>query len=131
MITKTIPENISATLRGAKNRNMLNIPVNEGRNNAFNYYAASAWNKFQHWQNSETGKKLACQQKNSWSEECRLRIGLNLKCCCSGNYCKNTALNRPMTDKEIMLKQRKEKERALKVFKKMVKIWILAEVPQD
>ena len=36
-----------------------------------------------------------------------------------------------MTDKEILLKQRKESERALKDFKKQIKVWILKEIPQD
>ena len=45
--------------------------------------------------------------------------------------CNNIPKNRPMTDKEILLKQRKESERALKEFKRQIKIWILKEIPQD
>lgn len=130
MITKKIPKNKSAILRSAKDENMLQIPVNEGRNNAFNYYAAKAWNKYQDWRKIEVSKKLINQQKTSWIEECRLRIGLNLKCCC-GNFCKNVPLNRPLTDKEILLKKRKDDERALREFKREIKVWISQEIPQD
>ena len=36
-----------------------------------------------------------------------------------------------MTEKEIMLEQRKVEEKELKEFKKQLKEWILNEIPQD
>ena len=52
---------------------MLQIPMNEGRNNGFNFYATSAWNKYQNWQKQENSTQLASQQKHSMREECTLR----------------------------------------------------------
>ena len=126
MIKKSPNEKIE-TLRNAK---MLQIPVNQGRNNAFNFYAASAWNQFQKWLIDENNKQTPRRQQ-SLREECVLRSGLGLKCCCHNNFCRNVARTRPMTEKEIMLKQRKVEVRALKQFKKQLKKWILREIPQD
>ena len=126
MIKKSPNEKIE-TLRNAK---MLQIPVNQGRNNAFNFYAASAWNQFQKWLIDENNKQTPRRQQ-SLREECVLRSGLGLKCCCLNNFCRNVARTRPMTEKEIMLKQRKVEVRALKQFKKQLKKWISREIPQD
>ena len=131
MMIRKIPKNKSAILRSEKIENMLQIPMNEGRNNGFNFYATSAWNKYQNWQKQENSTQLASQQKHSMREECTLKVGLGLKCCCISKYCNNIPKNRPMTDKEILLKQRKESERALKEFKRQIKVWILKEIPQD
>ena len=126
MIKKSPNEKLE-TLRNAK---MLQIPVNQGRNNAFNFYAASAWNQFQKWLIDENNKQTPRRQQ-SLREECVLRSGLGLKCCCHNNFCRNVARTRPMTEKEIMLKQRKVEVRALKQFKKQLKKWISREIPQD
>ena len=52
--------NPNARLRSATNDEMLQIPVNENRKNAFNYYAASAWNAFQSWKKNQ-GQSLKTQ----------------------------------------------------------------------
>ena len=126
MIRKRPSEKIE-TLRNAK---MLQIPVNQGRNNAFNFYAASAWNQFQKWLIDENINQTTRRQ-HSLQEECALRTGLGIKCCCDNNFCKNVKRTRPLTEKEFMLQQRKVEERALTQFKKQLKEWILNEIPQD
>ena len=126
MIKKS-PNDKTETLRNAK---MLQIPVNQGRNNAFNFYAASAWNQFQKWLIEENKNKTPRRQ-HSLREECALRSGLGIKCCCHSKFCKNVTRTRPMTEKEIMLEQRKVEEKELKEFKKQLKEWILNEIPQD
>ena len=73
MMIRKIPKNKSAILRSEKIENMLQIPMNEGRNNGFNFYATSAWNKYQNWQKQENSTQLASQQKHSMREECTLR----------------------------------------------------------
>ena len=126
MIRKRPSEKIE-TLRNAK---MLQIPVNQGRNNAFDFYAASAWNQFQKWL-IDTNIKQTPRRQHSLREECALRKGLGIKCCCGNNYCKNVNQTRPLTEKELMLKQQKDDDRALKHFKKQLKEWIWNEIPQD
>ena len=121
------PDHYSPTSRNAK---MLQIPVNQGRNNAFDFYAASAWNQFQKWL-IDTNIKQTPRRQHSLREECALRKGLGIKCCCGNNYCKNVNQTRPLTEKELMLKQQKVDDRALKHFKKQLKEWIWNEIPQD
>ena len=131
MLTKKYSENNAPVLRSSKKDEMLQIPPDEGRNNAFNFYAATAWNKFQTWLKNENRKKQDNQHSITFEKECSLKLGLGLKCCCKSKFCKNVTLTRPRTEKEILLKQRKETERALKEFKRQIKVWILKDIPQD
>ena len=48
-----------------------------------------------------------------------------------GEECSNDVREIYRTEKEKLIHQRKTNERALKEFKRQIKVWILEEIPQD
>ena len=122
--------NPNARLRSTTNSEMLQIPVNENRNNAFNYYAASAWNAFQSWK-KKSGSQSDHTNSAKFANECILRRGLGLECdCITQQFCQGASERAP-TEKEKYLRSRKDKARSAKRFKGELKSWILKEIPQE
>ena len=122
--------NPNARLRSARNDEMLQIPVNENRNNAFNYYAASAWNEFQSWK-EKSGSEIERTNSDMVANECLLKRGLGLECDCIRKQDCIDASKRELTEKEKFLRKRRERARSAKRFKKELKVWILEKIPQE
>ena len=122
--------NPNARLRSATNDEMLQIPVNENRKNAFNYYAASAWNAFQSWK-KKSGSEFEDSNSEKFTNECILKRGLGLECDCITQADCPGASKRELTEKEKFLRKRKERAKSANRFKKDLKVWIREEIPQE
>ena len=109
---------------------MVQIPVNENRKNAFNYYAASAWNAFQSWK-EKTGSVLEHSNSEKFANECILKRGLGLECDCIMQKNCPGATARVLTEKEKFLRKRNDRAKSAKRFKKELKVWIREEIPQE
>ena len=119
--------NPSARLRSATDQ-ILEVPINLNKNNAFNYYAATTWNEFHRWLKKQENFQ---SQSHSFEEECRQKSGLGMPCNCSGKFCRLRMDNQPRTTKEIYLCQQREKHRQLGAFKNRIKRWVMECIPQD
>ena len=138
MLTKKQPGKQGAVLRSAHNEKSLHIPLNEGRNNPFNFYAASAWNQFHSWKHlREEKQRAASQQENSKRKECSTDVTEENQQLSSQQEnstrkeCSTDVTEKFPTEKEKLILQRKKNERALKEFKREIKVWIREEIPQD
>ena len=119
--------NPSTRLRSATDQ-ILEVPINHNKNNAFNYYAATTWNEFHRWLKRQ---KNFQSQSHTYEEECRQKIALGLTCNCSGRICTLRSVTRTRTAKEIFLSQQREKNRELGAFKNRIRSWIKECIPQD
>ena len=119
--------NPSARLRSATDQ-ILEVPINLNKNNAFNYYAATTWNEFHRWLKKQENFQ---SQSHSFEEECRQKSGLGTSCNCSEKFCRLGKDNQPRTTKEIYLCQQREKHRQLGMFKNRIKRWVMECIPQD
>ena len=139
MLEKRQPGTQGVVLRSAHNEKSLHIPVNEGRNNPFNFYAASAWNQFHLWKYlkdlKEEEKRKASQQETEENQQLDSQQENSANSANSehsvGEECSNDVREIYHTEKEKLIHQRKTNERALKEFKRQIKVWILEEIPQD